>query len=173
MLPPDHPPITIVDSLSSAMGLGFQVMRAGEMLEDGCQVKVIEAAINEIKQAMRVYFIVDDLEYLSRGGRISKAGSVLGNILKLKPILTVRSGEIMLHDKVRTTGKAIQRMLEELEKHREHLHKISVIHVDAPENGQRLQRKIQQNYDVPVYCIEAGPVLGTHLGPGTLGIIFY
>lgn len=173
MLPPGHPPITIIDSQSSAMGLGFQVMQAGEMLEQGCQIKDIEAAINEMKQAMRVYFIVDDLEYLSRGGRISKAGSVLGNILKLKPILTVRSGEIMLHDKVRTTGKAILRMLEELEKYRDQLHKISVIHVDAPENGERLQRKIQQNYTVPVYCIEAGPVLGTHLGPGTLGIIFY
>lgn len=173
MLDEGHPPITIIDSLSSAMGLGFQIMRAAEMLELGKNTAEIEAELLNMQKALRVFFIVDDLEYLSRGGRISKLGSFLGNMLKLKPILTLRSGEIMLHTKVRTTGKAIKTMLEELDKRRDQLHKISVVHVDALQDAARLQTKLQENYAVPVYCSELGPVLGTHLGPGTLGIIFY
>jgi len=81
MMPPGHPPITIIDSMSSAMGLGFQVMRAGEMLEQGHSIEKVAAAVSEMIKAMQVFFIVDDLEYLSRGGRISKTGSILGNIL--------------------------------------------------------------------------------------------
>ena len=148
-------------------------MRAGEMLELGHTISEIEAELKEMQNAMQVFFIVDNLEYLSRGGRISKIGGFLGNMLKLKPILSVHAGEIVLFEKVRTSGKAIKRILEELDKHRHNLHKISVIHVDAPENAQRMQANLQEAYPVPVYAIEAGPVVGTHLGPGTLGIIFY
>ncbi len=173
MLAADHPPITIIDSMSSAMGLGFQVIRAGEMLELGLAISEIEAELKEMQKAMQVFFVVDNLEYLSRGGRISRLGGFLGNMLKLKPILSVISGEIVLFEKVRTSGKAIKRILDVLEKHRPGLHKISVIHADALEEAQRLQAKLQDTYPVPIYLIEAGPAVGTHLGPGTLGIIFY
>lgn len=173
MLAADHPPITIIDSMSSAMGLGFQVMRAGEMLALGQPINEIEAELEEMQKAMQVFFVVDNLEYLSRGGRISRLGGFLGNMLKLKPILSVKSGEIVLFEKVRTSGKAIKRILEELEIYRSGLHKISVIHADALEEAQQLQAQLQETYSVPVYSIEAGPAIGTHLGPGTLGIIFY
>jgi len=173
MLPDDHPPITIIDSMSSAMGLGFQVIRAAEMLEAGQEMAEVEAEIQAIQNSLQVFFIVDNLEYLVRGGRISKLGGFLGNMLKLKPILSVQSGEIALFEKVRTSGKAIKRMLDELEKHRSSLHKISVVHADALEAAQRMQARLQDSYSVPVYLIEAGPVVGTHLGPGMLGLIFY
>jgi DegV family protein with EDD domain len=173
MLSSPNPPITIIDSMSSAMGLGFQVIRAAEMLEAGKELQEIEQELAAMQETMQVYFIVDNLEYLSRGGRISKLGGFLGNMLKLKPILSLRSGEIVLFDKVRTSGKAIKQMLEELEKHHADLHKINVIHVDALQAAERLRAKIEETYSVPIYLIEAGPVIGTHLGPGMLGIIFY
>jgi DegV family protein with EDD domain len=173
MLPNDHPPITIIDSLSGAMGLGFEVIRAAEMLAEGHSLNEITAEVQSMREAMQIYFMVDDLEYLVRGGRISKLSGILGNVLQLKPILTVNSGEIVLFDKVRTTGKALQRILDELEKHRHNLHKITVLHVDAPESAQQLQIKLQDNYKVPVYLSEAGPVIGTHVGPGCLALIFY
>ncbi|MBP1762309.1 MAG: DegV family protein [Firmicutes bacterium] len=173
MLPDDHPPVTIIDSLSGAMGLGFQVIRAAEMLSEGIAVNEISAEIETMIQTMQIYFMVDDLEYLVRGGRISKLSGILGNILQLKPILTVKAGEIVLFDKVRTTGKALQRIFDELEKHRHDLHKITVMHVDAPENAQQLQTKLQTNYSVPIYLVEVGPVIGTHVGPGCLAVIFY
>jgi len=173
MLPDDHPPVTIIDSLSGAMGLGFQVIRAAEMLAAGSNISEIKAEIESMRQTMEVYFMVDDLEYLVRGGRISKLSGILGNVLQLKPILTVRAGEIVLFDKVRTAGKALQRIINELEKHRPNLHKISVLHVDALENAQQLQARLQADFAVPVYLVEAGPVVGTHVGPGCLAIIFY
>ena len=173
MLPSDHPPVTIIDSLSTAMGLGFQVIQAAEMLASGSKVNEIKPEIEEMRQVMQVFFMVDDLEHLARSGRISTLNGFLGNILKLKPILTVRAGKIVLFEKVRTAGKAIQRMLEEVEKHRQSLHKISVLHADDLKAAQRLQAKLQSDYAVPVYLIEAGPVIGTHVGPGCLGIIFY
>ncbi|HPT69595.1 MAG TPA: DegV family protein [Syntrophomonas sp.] len=173
MLPDDHPPVTIIDSLSAAMGLGFQVIRAAEMLAEGFAVNEIKTEIESMREPMQIYFMVDDLEYLVRGGRISKLSGILGNILQLKPILTVRAGEIVLFDKVRTTGKALQRIFDEMEKHRQDLHKITVLHVDAPESAHRLQTKLQADYSVPVYLVEAGPVIGTHVGPGCLALIFY
>lgn len=64
-------------------------------------------------------------------------------------------------------------MLNEMEKHRQTLHKICVLHVDALENAQQLQNRLQNEYDLPVYLVEAGPVIGTHVGPGCLAVIFY
>lgn len=173
MLPDDHPPVTIIDSLSGAMGLGFQVIRAAEMLIAGYRPSEIKPEIEAMSQTLQIYFMVDDLEYLVRGGRISKLSGILGNVLQLKPILTVKEGEIVLFEKVRTAGKALQRMLNEMEKHRQTLHKICVLHVDALENAQQLQNRLQNEYDLPVYLVEAGPVIGTHVGPGCLAVIFY
>lgn len=173
MLPDNHPPITIIDSLSAAMGLGFQVIRAAEMLNAGNSMIEIVAEIEAMREAIQIYFIVDDLEYLVRGGRISKLSGILGNILQLKPILTVQAGEIVLFDKVRTTGKALQCIINELEKHRSGLHKITVLHVDALESAQHLQAKLEADFTVPVYLVEVGPVIGTHVGPGCLALIFY
>jgi DegV family protein with EDD domain len=173
MLSDDHPPVTIIDSLSGAMGLGFQVIRAAEMLAEGFALNEISAEIEAMIKPMQIYFMVDDLEYLVRGGRISKLSGILGNVLQLKPILTVKAGEIVLFDKVRTTGKALQRIFDELEKHRHDLHKITVMHVDAPESAQQLQTTLQADYSVPIYLVEVGPVIGTHVGPGCLAVIFY
>lgn len=173
ILPDDHPPVTIIDSLSGAMGLGFQVIRAAEMMAEGLAVNEISAEIEAMIQTMQIYFMVDDLEYLVRGGRISKLSGILGNVLQLKPILTVKAGEIVLFDKVRTAGKALQRIFDELKKHRHDLHKITVMHVDALESAQRLQTKLQADYSVPIYLVEVGPVIGTHVGPGCLAVIFY
>ena len=173
MLPEPHPMITVIDSLSGAMGLGFQVIRAAEMLAAGYRPHEIKPVIEAMRQSMQIYFMVNDLEYLVRGGRISKLSGILGNVLQLKPILNVKDGEIVLFDKVRTAGKALQRILAEMETHRPTLHKICVLHVDALENAQQLQGKLQEEYALPVYLVEAGPVIGTHVGPGCLALIYY
>ncbi|HWR55475.1 MAG TPA: DegV family protein [Negativicutes bacterium] len=173
LLPGNHPPVTIIDSLSAATGLGFQVIRAAEMLAEGIPIKEIQTEIEAMRAQMQIYLMVDDLEYLIRGGRIGKLSGRLANVLKLKPILTVKDGEIVLFDKVRTTGKALQRIIDELEKHRHDLHKICVLHVDALENVRRLHTRIQSEFPVPVDLGEVGPVVGTHAGPGCLAIIFY
>jgi DegV family protein with EDD domain len=117
--------------------------------------------------------MVDNLEYLVRGGRVSKIGGLLGNILQLKPILHVSQGEIALFDRVRTAPKAIKKVLEEIDKKKNELEKIAVIHVDAPEEAIALKKIVEASYSLPIVVSEVGPVIGTHAGPGALGLAFY
>ncbi|MEA1961649.1 MAG: DegV family protein [Bacillota bacterium] len=165
--------ITIVDSVYAAMGLGFQVIRACELLEDGKNIAEIVDELNRIRTRMQLFFVVNDLEYLSRGGRISKIGSVVGNILKLKPVLSLEDGEIGLFEKVRTFPKAVGLIRDQLIKEKSHIEKICVIHVNAPELAEALKKELEAIFTIPIIISEPGPVIGSHVGPGTIGLCYY
>jgi len=165
--------ITIIDSRSAAAGLGFQLLQAGEMLAQGRPVKEVLEENKRIKFKQEIFFAVDNLEYLVRGGRLGKKSGLIGNLLKLKPVLRLQDGRIELFDKVRTSHRAIQAMLRQVELSQSWLEQLAVIHIQAEEQALLLQQKLQEQYHLPVLISEAGPVIGSHVGPGTLGIAFY
>lgn len=167
---PDH--ITVIDSWSAAMGLGFQVMKAGRMIAEGSSVKEIENELMVMREKMKIFFVVDTLEYLIRGGRISHVRGFIGNILKVKPVLALNEGQIRLAEKVRTRQKALDGLVSQLRQDLRDVHEVAVAHVDAEAAACLLAERIEEIYPHPVIG-ELGPVIGSHTGPGTLGLIYY
>jgi DegV family protein with EDD domain len=169
-------PIEIVDSRSVSMQLGFIVQAAARVAEAGGDLEAVAGAAKALIGRVHVYFVVDTLEYLHRGGRIGGAARLFGSALNLKPVLEIRDGIVSPLTRVRTKRKAVDRvvaLVEEQVAGRQPVH-MAVLHVAAPKEaaslGERLDRKFQ-----PVEMIqsECGPVVGAHAGPGTVGVAFY
>lgn len=168
----DSERITVIDSYSSAMGLGFQVIKAAQMSAEGKTAAEIEKEILSLRDKMKIFFVVDTLEYLIRGGRISHVRGFIGSVLKVKPVLTLSEGQIRLHEKVRTHQKAVDGLINRLKQDINDVHEVAVVHVDAPESGELLAEKVRTIFPHPVTG-DLGPVIGSHVGPGTLGLIYY
>lgn len=164
--------IEILDSLSTTTGLAFQVMKACELAEKGKEIDEIKTEIEKLQKQIRLFFVVDDLEYLSRGGRITHASKYIGNILQIKPVLCLKKGEIQVFDKIRTRKKAIEKIVLELE-NSQNIERLAVIHVDALDEALLLRNKIKNLFPGEILVSEVGPVIGTHTGPGSLGLVFY
>lgn len=169
--------IKLFDSGSAALGLGFLAWAAADWANQGLSASEIMGLLPRIKEKTELYFIVDTLEYLQRGGRIGGAAAVFGTLLQIKPILYFNAeGVIDVFDKVRSKGRALQRVFSVLERALTigKPHRIAVIHVGVPEEAAALAEKLDKDYpghDIRVF--EAGPVIATHVGPGTLGISFH
>lgn len=164
--------INIVDSRFSAMGLGFQAIKAAEMFRSGASREEILKSLAIMQSNQAIFFIVNDLQYLVRGGRLSKASGLVGNLLQVRPILYVHQGRIELFEKVRTTDKALGVMLHEVEKKREGLQKLAVVHVQSPSEADKLKNRLEAEFGLPVIISEVGPVVGSHTGPGALGVAY-
>lgn len=169
--------IKIFDSGSSALGLGLLAWAAADWAETGLDSAEIIRLLTLLKPHTELYFIVDTLEYLQRGGRIGGAAALMGTLLQIKPILYFNSsGEIDVFEKIRSKGKAWQRVLIELERALStgKSYRIAVIHVGLPEEGIKIARELQERYpkqDIRIF--EAGPVIATHVGPGATGLAFH
>lgn len=165
--------IHVVDSRSVSLGLGMQVIHAQKCFAEGKDMAQTLSELAEIRRRMRLIFAVDTLEYLARGGRISQLSKRLGNLLQLKPVLHLEEGRIEVLDKVRTRSKAVQRMLEVFYKEASQAQQVGILHIDAPTEGQQLAQKVQEYYHGPLLLAQCGAVIGSHAGPGTVGICWY
>lgn len=165
--------IHVVDSRSASMALGLQVMYAQQCFAQGKDMAQTLSELAEVRRRMRVLFVVDTLDYLARGGRISQMGKHLGNLLQLKPILHLEDGHIALLDKVRTKPKAVQHMVDIFVKEAHQAQQVAVLHIDAEEEGQALLEKVQQHYSGTISLNQCGAVIGSHAGPGTVGLCWY
>lgn len=165
--------IHVVDSRSVSLGLGMQVIHAQKCFAEGKDMAQTLSELAEIRRRMRLIFAVDTLEYLARGGRISQLSKRLGNLLQLKPVLHLEEGRIEVLDKVRTRSKAVQRMLEVFYKEASQAQQVVILHIDAPTEGQQLAQKVQEYYHGPLLLAQCGAVIGSHAGPGTVGICWY
>ena len=163
--------IAVLDSRSGAAGLGLAAIAAATRARDGAGLGEVvdraEAALNEL----RIWFCLDTLEYLRRGGRIGGAQAWVGGALRIKPILTV-DGEIKPVERVRTAGRAFERMVENLgSMHADGVDGWLVQHIQAPAEAQRLVDCGRELFGTePLFVSEVGPVLGVYLGPGMIGV---
>ena len=169
-------PIEVVDSRGASMMLGLAVLAATRAAAAGKGLEEVADAARALVGRTHVYFVVDTLEYLHRGGRIGTAARLFGTALNLKPVLEIRDGIVQPVARIRTRRKALERLYELLREHQaagDRLH-MAVIHVAAPEEAAQLADKLKAQFH-PVELIESecGPVIGTHAGPGTVGVAFH
>ncbi|WP_017756455.1 DegV family protein [Calidifontibacillus oryziterrae] len=164
------------DSEISAMVQGFYVLEAAEMALKGKDPEEILDRLNEMKQSMRAYFMVDDLTHLQRGGRLNGAQALIGSLLQVKPLLHFVDKKIVPFEKIRTQKKAIKRILELFAEDATIgvPIKATVIHANRPEMAEELKNQIELTYNnVEVDISYFGAVIGTHLGEGALGLGWY
>jgi DegV family protein with EDD domain len=163
--------IVVVDSESSAGGLGCIALAACAAAAGGGDVEAVAKRAECARDRLRLWFCVDTLEYLRRGGRIGAAQAWLGTALKIKPILTL-GREITPIERVRTSKRAFERMVEYLQsQHNEGCDAWVVQHIRAPEVADRLVERGRDMFgSEPLIVSEVGPVIGTHVGPGLIGV---
>jgi fatty acid kinase fatty acid binding subunit len=163
--------IEVIDSRMACGALGLAVLAAGAAAARGDDVRAVARRAREAAEATRLWFAVDTLEYLRRGGRIGTAQAWLGGALKIKPILTL-DGEITPIERVRTSGRAFERMVDYMRSRRDDGADGWVVqHIQAPDVVERLLDVGRELFgSEPVFVSEIGPVIGAHVGPGLVGV---
>lgn len=162
------------DSKITSVPMGYMVEKALEMSDQGNSLEEIIAAVDTIRDTTNAYIIVDDLDNLVRGGRLTNSAAIIGGLLKIKPILTFEEGKIVLAEKIRSLKKALQRTEEIIEERRQVNGKdlrIFIIHGNNPELAQEEYEKLREKY--PEATIDVGtfgPVIGTHLGDKAIAL---
>jgi DegV family protein with EDD domain len=171
-------PVHVLDSLSVSMGLGFQVLAAARVRDNGGSPEEMIAAAQAVHDTLSVLLTVDTLEYLHKGGRIGGAAKLFGTALQLKPLLEVNSasGRIEAVERIRTRQKALQGIasttFERVDPGRPM--KVAVMHGAALDDAQALYEEVKARYHPGSLIIgEVSPIIGVHAGPGVIGLIAY
>jgi len=168
--------ITIIDTLSACMGHGMIVLAAAEAVQKGKSRDEVIALVERVINGIQILFVVDTLEYLQKGGRIGGAAALLGTLLQLKPLLEIRDGRVEPLERVRSRKKAVRRALEVLTERFDGQGplRMMVLHAQCPEEAEQLAQKVGELFTcTDLYMAEISPVIGTHAGPGTLGLSGY
>jgi DegV family protein with EDD domain len=167
--------VTLIDSQATAMALGFQALSVARAMEGGANLKECAALAEKAHERTGVFFAVDTLEFLHRGGRIGGAQRFIGSALNLKPILALKEGKVEGVDRIRTKSKAHDRVLElviEQTKGKPNV-RIATLHADAADDAKKLlDRASAELSPVEALFTEVSPVVGTHAGPGTVGLAY-
>jgi DegV family protein with EDD domain len=163
--------VEVIDGETACGGLGLLVLAGAAAARGGADKEGVTARVRETRAALKIWFCIDTLEYLRRGGRVGKAQAWLGGTLRIKPILTL-GYEITPVERVRTAGRAFERMVQYMHELREAGSDAWVVqHIQATEQAQRLIEHGREIYgSEPLFVSEVGPVIGTYVGPGLVGV---
>ncbi|MBI4219450.1 MAG: DegV family protein [Chloroflexi bacterium] len=163
-------PVDVVDTLQASMGLGLVVIEVARAVKGGYRADQAVSLAGELSGRARFFGLLDTLEYLHRGGRIGRAQLFLGSLLKIHPILTVQDGVAHPLERARTRSKGLAR-IKEITAGSAPLRSLAVMHTTEPDEAARLAEQVRQYAPGgQVVVTQFGPVLGTYLGPGALGI---
>ncbi|MBX5457807.1 MAG: DegV family protein [Thermogemmatispora sp.] len=165
-----HIPIEVVDSESISLGIGMSVMHAAEEAQRGDDLAAIKARLVDRLRRTRILGVLDSLEHLRRGGRIGRASAFLGTMLSFKPIIGIQAGEVVPIERPRTRAKAYERVAQ-LFQEAGPVEEVVIVE-SSDELGEQLAAAMQTVHPQPIPRYKLGAVLGTHTGPGTVGIIF-
>jgi DegV family protein with EDD domain len=166
--------VTVVDTRSAAMGAGFAVLAAARSAAAGADPATVARTAQEVAEATRTFFVVDTLEHLRRGGRIGSAAAVLGSALAVKPVLHVQDGRVVPLEKVRTTARALNRLVQRaVEVAGQGPVSVAIHHLAAAEKAERLAAEIRDRLPQlrELHVSELGAAIGAHVGPGAVGIV--
>ncbi len=163
--------IVVLDSATACAGLGMLAMAAASVARAGGSAAEAAEAAQACRRDLKVWFAVDTLEFLRRGGRVGGAAAWLGSTLKIKPILSIES-EILPIERVRTSKRTFERLIEYLTaRHDDGCDTFFIQHIHAPDQAERLVERGREIYGRgPEMVSEIGPVIGAHVGPGLLGV---
>lgn len=174
MLPVDAP-IEIIDSNSTAMALGFHLLTVARAIKQGATMPECIELAQKASKNTGIFFAVDTLEFLHRGGRIGGANRFLGTALNIKPILELRDGRVEASERVRTRGKSLTRIIELVSEQigsRTPV-RLAALHANAPEDAKLvLEEAIKKFNPVESYSSDVSPAIGANIGPGVVGLVY-
>ncbi len=167
--------LVIIDSKCASLGYGLLVKEAVRLRNTGDDVRTIERKIRSMAARMEHLFTVEDLDYLAKGGRVSKTSAFIGGLLNIKPLLHVEGGKLVPVEKHRGRKKVLRRMVDLMAERGEQLSEqnIAISHADDESIALELKALVEELYspkNVEIHMI--GPTIGSHTGPGTIGIYF-
>ncbi len=169
-------PVEIIDTQITSVGQVMIILASARAAEQGASLQEVRRAADEVVKRLHVFFAVDTLEYLHRGGRINGASRYLGTALDIKPILFFNSeGKIDALERVRTKRKALQRLiaLAEQQANGGPVH-VGIVHANVPQAAQGFRDKVEKRLKCKeIFTVEFSPVISVHVGPGTIGIALY
>lgn len=167
--------LTIIDTKCASLGMGLVVLKAAELAESTLSYDEVVAGINDYAYHMEHIVTVDNLDYLARGGRVSKASAFVGGLLNIKPLLHVEDGKLIPIEKIRGRKKVIQRMVDVMKERGQNLQSqtIGISHGEDEETAILLQEKIKEQLGCNSFIItQIGSAIGAHAGPGTIALFF-
>jgi DegV family protein with EDD domain len=166
-LPQDR--VTLIDSGTLTMGLGFQALVGAEVAAQTGDVQAVLAAIKGVRANQKVYAVPETMEYLRRSGRLSWAAASVGALLQIKPIVSATESEVKAVARVRTFSKAVDKLIE-LAQGEAPLDRLAILHSNNSEGAQEVRQRLGQLIPQETLIINITPVIGTHIGPGALGV---
>ncbi|WP_066317202.1 DegV family protein [Bacillus sp. FJAT-29814] len=167
--------LTIIDTKCASLGQGLIVMEAARLAAANVPKQEIVKDVQFRAQHMEHLFTVEDLDYLAKGGRVSKASAFLGGLLNIKPILNVEDGKLVPIEKIRGKKKVLRRIIELMNERGYHLNDqvIGISHADTEETALEMKAMIEEEFHPKeVYISQIGSTVGAHTGPGTISIFF-
>lgn len=173
MLP--EPPITVFDSLSGSMGLGFMILEAAQMVQAGMSLPAVLVRLEALRARMHIFFSLDDLRYARMSGRVGIPQALLASLLQIKPMLTVTEGRLNLVKRVRSRTQALQMLASALGERLGDLPaRVAVIHAQAPDAAEQVTKTIAERVHVAQMIVhELSIGIAVHFGPGTVGVVGY
>lgn len=163
--------VRVIDSATASMRTGLAVIEGAQAAQDGADADVVARTVETTLARSQLYAVLETLDYLQRGGRIGRASQLVGSLLSIKPLLTLRDNEVLPVERVRTWRKAIERMVE-IARAQGQLDHLVVLHIGNPNDAQTLVDRLAElvPHRDPIIG-EMGPVIGTYAGPGAVGIV--
>ena len=153
-----------------SLAMGFVIMEMAEAAGAGAKLAEVRAVAERAIQRVSVRFMLDTLEYLRRGGRIGRARAYMGTLLSIKPILSLHDGELYPEERVRTRARGLERMIQWAVR-QQRVKRVAVGHCTTPDDAESIRERLAMAFpNVKVHLIRFGPVLGTHSGPGIVGV---
>ncbi len=170
--------IHVLDTKSASIGIGLVALAVAEAVKNGVDVEEAVKEGERVIEEIQVYFVVDTLEYLRRNGRIGAASAIVGSLLNIKPILTLKDGIVTPYDKIRGKAKALNKAFqifrEYLEANPNRKIRIGITHSDTlPELNNIRDKLVSELNMADIYVGTIGPTIGVHSGPGTVALVWY
>jgi DegV family protein with EDD domain len=165
--------VQLVDSRTTAMGLGFAALAGAELARSGASVRAVYERAVEVAARSRTLLVVDRLDHLRRGGRIGTATALLGTALAMKPVLHLVDGRLVLREKTRTMTKAMAKLVDGVVDTADPVTAVAVHHREAPERAEQLVAQLAERLPAgtALSVSELDAVLGAHVGPGAVGVV--
>ncbi|KNF07946.1 EDD domain protein, DegV family [Gottschalkia purinilytica] len=167
--------VTVIDTKCACMGQGLVVLKAAKMAKEGRSKEEILEAVKFYSEHMEHIVTVEDLEYLYRGGRVSRTSAFIGGLLNVKPIIDVRDGKLVPFEKLRGRNKVIKRIMDIVDERGKSLEKqtIAIAHADDLETAIKIKEMIEERFKCRDILITVmGCAIGSHVGPGTVAVFF-
>ena len=177
MVQKDYPNtnIEIVDSKTNCMQMGYIALQGAKAAKEGKSMEEVLQVINNTINKSKFLFVPDTLKYLKKGGRIGGASALLGTILQIRPILTVEDGKTTVFEKVRTKKKAVNTIMDKVvsDINTNGSGEVIVHHINCEKEGKEIAERLSKELNIDVTVQSIGPVIGLHVGPGSVGVAYY